>query len=167
MILLKIPDIPGDSTVDGYTDWIACTSMSWALTREFKESAKAGTKDVFTGVAEIPPIEVGKSFDKSSIHLMQAACGGGSLGAKADIHCLASGVSVDKPQDSVYLKFTLENPMIASWQISGDEDDRPNETVQLWYWKIALEYYTWDGKTHKSAGKRGWDRTTNKSWSGT
>jgi type VI protein secretion system component Hcp len=166
MILLKIPKITGDSTVKGYEKWIACTSMGWSLTREFSESAKSGTQDVFTGVAEIPPIEVGKSFDLASIHLMQAACGGGSLGDKAFIDCLASGVKVDSPKDSVYLKFTLFNPIVASWNISGDEDSRPTETITLWYWKICLEYFTFDGKTHKSAGKRGWDRTKNMPWSG-
>ena len=139
--------------------------MSWSLTREFSESSKAGTKDLFTGVAEIPPIELGKTFDCASIHLMQAACGGGRVGDKAEIHCLQTGVDVTKPKDSLYLKFVLDNPVIASWNISGDEDARPTETITLWYWKISLEYFSFDGKSNVSKGKRGWDRTTNKAWS--
>lgn len=164
MILLKIPKIDGDSTVTGYEKYIACTSMSWSLTREFSESAKAGTKDVYTGVAEIPPIELGKTFDCASIYLMQAACGGGAVGDKAEIHCLQSGADMTDPKKSLYLKFVLENPIIASWNISGDEDARPTETITLWYWKICLEYFTFDGTNSKSVGKKGWDRTTNKAW---
>lgn len=164
MILLKLPDITGDSTIDDYTGYIACTSMSWSLTRELSESAKSGTKDLFTGVAEIPPIELGKTFDMASVYLMQSACGGGRVGATAEIHCLMTGVDITKPKDSLYLKFVLDNPVIASWNISGDEDARPTETITLWYWKICLEYFSFDGKAIVSKGKKGWDRTTNKAW---
>ncbi len=68
--------------------------------------------------------------------------------------------------DTLFLEFKLFNPIVASWSISGDEDERPTEEVTLWYWKIWMQYYTFDGKTHKSAGSKGWDRTQNKPWAG-
>ena len=61
----------------GYENWISCTQISWDLAREFKESAKGGTADVFTGVADVKPITLNKTFDCSSPDLMQFACGGG------------------------------------------------------------------------------------------
>jgi type VI protein secretion system component Hcp len=168
MILLNLLEggkgIPGDSEIVGYEKWIACTNISWALTREFKESSKAGTKDVFTGVADIPPIEVQKSFDAASIELMKFACGGGSPCAYAEIHLLTSGADMDKAKDNWYLKFKMENPIIASWNISGGEDERPGETLTLWYYKVQLTYRMFDGKTFKEVGTRGWDRVGHKAW---
>ena len=171
MILLSLLDSPtsgikGDSQVEGYENWIACTSISWALTREFAESAKGGTKDVFTGVAEIPPIEVGKTFDCASIDLMKYAAGGGKVCSTAKIHCLISGASETKPKDNVYLEFILDNPIISSWNISGDEDARPTETINIWYYKISLKYWQFDGTNRKPIDPKGWSRVDHKPWTG-
>ena len=73
MILLQLGSILGDSQITGFENWISCTQISWDLTREFKESAKAGTKDVFTGVADVKPITLNKTFDCASPDLMQYA----------------------------------------------------------------------------------------------
>lgn len=163
MILLKLDGVKGDSQIPGYEGWIACTSMSWNVERTFSESAKAGTQDVNLGVAEIPPISLNKSFDSASIYLMQSAIAGGALGTEAQIKCLTTGGD----EAHVYLEFKLHNPIVASWSISGDEDERPTEEITLWYWKIWMQYYsTTDGKNYNSVGSKGWDRITNKPWSG-
>ena len=91
MILLQLGSIKGDSQITGFENWISCTQISWDLTREFKESAKAGTKDVFTGVADVKPITLNKTFDCASPDLMQYACGGGKICDTATIKLLASG----------------------------------------------------------------------------
>jgi len=163
MILLKLDGIDGDSNIPKYEKWIACTSVSWNVERQFSESAKAGTQDVNLGIAEIPPISLNKTFDAASVYLMQAAVGGGALGTEAKIHFLTTGG--DKA--NLYLEFKLFNPICASWSISGDEDERPTEEVSLWYWKVWMQYYTSkDGKSFTSAGARGWDRISNQSWNG-
>ena len=172
MILLELPSIPGDSLVEGYNNWIACQSVSWSITREMVESAKAGTKDLFTGVSDLPPIEMGKSFDKSSPLLMKLAAGGGAVGGTARtgrIHLLTSGSGgdmIEDPRKQCYLQFTLDDPVIASWSISGEEDGRPTETLTVWYWKVYLLYKQFDGKTWSSAFEAGWDRKTHKPWTG-
>jgi type VI secretion system secreted protein Hcp len=163
MILLKLDGVDGDSNITGYEKWIACTSVSWNVERTFSESAKSGTQDVNLGTAEIPPISINKTFDAASVYLMQSGVGGGALGTEAKIHFLATGG--DKA--NLYLEFKLFNPIVASWSISGDEDERPTEEVSLWYWKIWMQYYTTkDGKSYTSAGARGWDRIKNTSWNG-
>jgi type VI secretion system secreted protein Hcp len=163
MILLKLDTVDGDSNIQGYEKWISCTSVSWNVERTFSESAKAGTQDVNLGVAEIPPISINKSFDVSSLYLMQSGIAGGALGTEAKIHFLVTG----NQKHNVYLEFKLYNPIVASWSISGDEDERPTEEVSLWYWKIWMQYYaTKDGITYTSAGSKGWDRIANKPWSG-
>jgi type VI secretion system secreted protein Hcp len=145
MILLKLDGIDGDSNIPGYEKWIACTSVSWNVERTFSESAKSGTQDVNLGTAEIPPISLNKSFDAASVYMMQSAVGGGALGSEAKIHFLATGGQ----KANLYLEFKLYNPIMASWSISGDEDERPTEEVSLWYWKIWMQYYTTkDGKAY-------------------
>ncbi|ADB16507.1 protein of unknown function DUF796 [Pirellula staleyi DSM 6068] len=165
MILLKLDGVTGDSQIPGYEDWIACTSCSWNIERTFSESAKAGTLDVNVGVAEIPPITLGKSFDVASVYLMQNAIAGGALGTAAQIHFLST--SGTEGTGAIYLEYKLFNPIVASWSISGDEDERPTEEVTLWYWKIWMQYYaSTDGKNYVGKGNKGWDRTKNKSWDG-
>jgi type VI secretion system secreted protein Hcp len=164
MILLKLDGITGDSTMEGnYAGCIACTSASWNIERTFSDSAKAGTQDVNVGVAEIPPISLNKTFDAASVYLMQSAIAGGALGTVANIYFLTTSNNLT----NLYLEFKLYNPIVASWSISADEDERPTEELSLWYWKIWMQYYTTkDGKTYTSAGSRGWDRTMNKAWEG-
>lgn len=164
MILLKLDTVDGDSNIKNYDKWIACTSVSWNVERTFSESAKAGTQDVNLGVADIPPISINKSFDTSSVYLMQSAIAGGALGKEAKLHFLTTGGE----KANLYLEFKLFNPIVASWGISGDEDERPTEELTLWYWKIWIQYYTTkDGKTFTSAGSKGWDRVKNEPWGGT
>ena len=166
MILVKLDHIKGDSKIPGYENCIACTSCSWNIERTFSESAKAGTMDVNVGTAEIPPITLGKSFDTASVDLMSNAISGGALGDTAYIYFLSTaGVNAEKP--AKFLEYKLHNPIVASWSISGEEDERPTEEMTLWYWKIWMQYFTsTDGKNYKAAGSRGWDRTQNKPWSG-
>ena len=165
MILLKLmPSIKGDCVIKGFEDWISCTSIDWALNREFKESSKAGSKDLFTGVAEIPPIEIAKSFDKASVNLMKFACGGGVLCPSGEILLLTTGEDMDNAKNNWYLRFKLDSPIVAKWSISGAEDERPNEKISLWYYKIQLTYRSFDGKTFHEEGTRGWDRIGSKAW---
>jgi len=163
MILLYLSDVKGDSQITGYEDWISCTNVSWEITREFSESAKAGTRDINVGVADLPPITISKTFDKSSMELMFAAAGKGKVSTEAKIHFLATGDTAT-PANNLYLEFKLDNPIIASWSISADEDDRPTEEVSLWYWKVWMKYYTYDGSSYVAAGDKGWDRIANKAW---
>lgn len=168
MILLKLPGIPGDVNISNSAvadGCIACTSCSWDIEREFKESGKAGTTDINLGVADLPAISLGKSMDKASVYLMQNAIAGAGLGT-AEIYFLSSsGVT---GEGEIFLSFKLNNVIVQSWNISGDEDDRPNEEIKLWYNKIWMEYFqSTDGKTYTSAGSKGWDRIANKQWDGT
>jgi len=163
MILLHLDKCPGDSTIPKYEKWIACTSVSWNIERTFSESAKAGTMDVNVGVADIPPISVNKTLDVASTYLMAAGIAGGTMGKEAKLHFL---FATPEGEQKLFLEYKLNNPIIASWSISGDEDERPTEEVSIWYWKIWMQYYTWDGSNHKPAGSKGWDRTKNAPWDG-
>ncbi len=164
MILLKLPDVKGDSTIADHPDWIACDSCSWAIEREFKESAKAGTQDLNLGVADLPPIEFSKNMDRASVPLMQNSIAGGSLGT-AEIHFVSTSGVEGKP--GIYLAFKLDNAIVRTWSIEGSEDERPTESFSLHYQKIWMNYfYTKDGKTYEDWAAKGWDTIQNKEWNG-
>ncbi|MCL4209620.1 MAG: type VI secretion system tube protein Hcp [Phycisphaeraceae bacterium] len=162
MILLKLPKIIGDCNVPGYEKYITCSSCSWNIERELAESGKVGTKDINVGVAALPPISLAKSMDTASVDLMQNAIAGGALGTAELKFVSTAGVS---GKVAVYLEFKLDNAIVASWSIDASDDDRPNESVTLWYHKIWMKYYTTtDGETYTAFGAKGWDRVKNQEW---
>ncbi len=164
MILLKLDGIDGDCSIADWIGYITLSSVSWEITREFAESGKMGTQDVNVGMADLPPISIGKSMDKASVYLMQNSISGSSLGT-AEIKFIAQ--SGTEGSGNVFLEFKLDNAIVASWSIDGSEDDRPTENCTLWYHKIWMQYFTSkDGKNYETAGSRGWDRITNKAWAG-
>ena len=164
MIVLKLDGIDGDCLMPNWKDYITLSEVSWDISREFSDSAKMGTRDINIGTADLPPISIGKTMDKSSVFLMQNAIAGSSLGT-AEIKFLAQAGTAGEGE--VFLEFKLDNAIICKWSITASDDDRPTETCEIWYHKIWVQYYsTEDGKSYKTAGSRGWDRVENKAWTG-
>ncbi|MGL4511469.1 MAG: type VI secretion system tube protein Hcp [Lacipirellulaceae bacterium] len=90
---------------------------------------------------------------------------------KADIHFLQSvnpsGYSEGQGSRFVVpsLLITLQNVLIKGWSINGSGDDRPSESVELWFDKAAMRYhYTQDGKVWKGGEVKGWDQVKNEPW---
>lgn len=166
MILLNLPDVEGDSEVEAHKNWIALNSFSFTVEREFSESAKAGTSDINLGIGELQACECAKSFDQSSVYLMKSAVSGVSLGT-VQVHFLETarkdGGSDPKPH--VYLAYNLDNAFISKWDVSGSDDERPEENFSIWFAKLSIAYWaTKDGKSFKKYGFVGWDRVANESW---
>lgn len=165
MIIMKLEGIPGDCNIEGKEGWITIDSLSWEIQREEKESAKAGTKDINLGVAELPALTMGKSMDKASVYLMQQSIAGGALGAPGEVELLSTAGVDSEPK--VYLRYKLDRPIIKSWSIDASEDDRPTESVSILYNKIFMEYFaTADGLTYTRVDGKGWDVVVGKAWSG-
>ena len=80
MILLKLGSVKGDSKIDKYGDYIACTDFSFEITREVSDSAKAGTEHLNLGIAELPAISISKSLDPSSCDLFHQSISGINFG---------------------------------------------------------------------------------------
>ena len=166
MIVMQLPQIPGDSEIEGYIDWITVDSLNWEITREEKESGKQGTRDINLGVAELPALTMAKSMDKASTYLMQQSIAGGALGGtegKAKIDLLSTAGTDSAPK--CFLRYILERPIIKSWSIDASDDERPSENVSILYNKIFMEYFaTTDGDNYKRVNGLGWDVVTGKSW---
>lgn len=162
MILVNIKDVKGDSQVDGHVEWISVEDFSFGVEREFAESGKAGSSDINLGVGDLKECSMSKAFDRSSPELMQLAVGGHSVGTVVVNFIETEGV---EGKGVVYLAYELHNTFIKSWEQSGSADDRPTDTFTLWYYKIALTYWsTSDGIDWKQSGSKGWDRILNQAW---
>jgi len=69
MILIRIPKMPGDSTIPGYDtgDWFVADGFSFGVEREMKESGeKGGTEDINIGVGEPKECTIRKRIDRAS-----------------------------------------------------------------------------------------------------
>ncbi|MGE0384763.1 MAG: Hcp family type VI secretion system effector [Gammaproteobacteria bacterium] len=163
MILLKIKEVPGDSKMKGYEDWITVSSISWNCTREPKESAKAGTSDIFLGTPELAPVSVTKSMDRASINLLKMALSGK---ASEEVAKFAFLQTMGEKYEQ-FLEIRLSRCLVKSWSISGSEDERPEETIEFMYNKIWMEYSQLvEGKTPTKAGNAGWDQVVGQAWGG-
>ena len=146
---------------------------SGSHTRVTSAKAKGGTDEAFT------TISVTKFVDGTTTSLMRFAmedrCKAKSdreRMRKADFHFLHSVRGKEtkeiKPTRFVfpYMMITLENVLVKGWNISAGADDRPVETIELWYDKAAMRYYrTKDGVEWIGGDVSGWDQYKNEPWS--
>lgn len=64
-----------------------------------------------------------------------------------------------------YLMITLDRVLIKGWELSAQGDDRPTESLTLWFDRAAMRYYrTIDGKVWNSVEPKGWDQHANEPW---
>ena len=88
---------------------------------------------------------------------------------QADIHFLHSVMGDPSKKSNryifPYLMVTLDHVLVKGWNISAQSDDRPTESLELWYDKAAMRYYrTVDGRTWIGGDVTGWDQYKNDEW---
>lgn len=179
MILVRIDRIKGDVKIPGYDSWFIATSMDFGVGRKVEASSTNATTggkvvDVQIGKAESQELSIDKSVDSATVYLMQAAMKSRSDGGKSylvsiDIH-LIQNKSYDEAIDSKspvkpYLKIRIENAIVQSWKISADDDQRPSESISIWFNRAAIKYRASpDGKVYQTFGPLGWDQQKNEEW---
>ena len=134
-----------------------------------------GGNNAADGTEPESKISIGKYVDATSVTLMKIAMENrkekkkdSKKFLKADIHFLES---VRKSGDSKarfvfpYMMIHVEDALIKEWNINATGDDRPQETLQLWFDKIAMKYFkTVDGQTWTHSGCTKWDQHKNEEW---
>jgi len=165
MILINIPKILGDSQMEGFKNYFSAESLSFGHERELKDSSKAGTADINVGVVDFQEVSLSKSMDAASTGLARKAIAGSSCGT-VDVKFVQTITDAGENQKNVvFLQMKLDNVFVKTWNISGDEDDRPNEEVTLWYNKIAFTYFmSGDGDKYKCCGTASWDKAAQAPW---
>ncbi|MEZ5450614.1 MAG: type VI secretion system tube protein Hcp, partial [Thiolinea sp.] len=95
-----------------------------------------------SGRAILNVLNFNKSMDKATTKLMEY-CATGKHIPKAEIHFCQAGEGDKK---HVYMKYTLENVVLASYQVGAGGDYRPTENVSMVYETIESGYKDLDNK---------------------
>lgn len=158
MILLKFKkEIKGDSNIQGHEGWISLNSVSMGCGRAIM--ANSGGVDRETSTPSFQDICCHKSCDIASTELFIQSICGVSL-EQAEFHFMQTD---GKDADQVYLKITLDDPIVSSFNTSSG-GGRPSETFNLNFTKIKMEYTQFSGEKKKPASPKGWDLMAGKAW---
>ncbi|NNM03222.1 MAG: HYR domain-containing protein, partial [Nitrosopumilus sp.] len=134
-ILVEIPNIPGESKIEGFKDQIVVGSLGFEIDRIISESGKGGTGDINIGIGEISEISMAKQLDLASSDIFKNSVSGNSIG---DVKISLLTSTDEKP--IVYLEYILHNSFVKDWQTSSNSDDRPDEEFSLFFNKIEATY---------------------------
>ena len=168
MIVVQIQGVPGDVKIPGYDKekWFVAQEISFGVGKSIQ--ASDSSKDIEIGKKEEQELTIEKSVDSATVYLMYLAMKGRSGATESgffsvDIHLIQA--STDGGPVTAFLKIRIENAMIKEWDISASDDDRPTESLRIWFNKAAMKYRsTHDGVTFSTHGPLGWDEQGNKDW---
>jgi type VI secretion system secreted protein Hcp len=150
-------EIKGDCEVKGYENWIVVDSFDFSVGRKIEAAEKGGGRDIQTGAADPQEVSITKNVDRATPYLMFRAVQDRSPGnannpVSVDLHCVETqpwdyrvskggmAKSETKSDLKAYLKICLGRALIKSWSISADEDNRPTETLSIWFNQVAVLY---------------------------
>ncbi len=167
MIVVQIQGVPGDVKIPGYDreKWFVAESFGFGVGKSVQ--ASDSSKDIEIGKKDEQELTIEKSVDSATVYLMYLAMKGRSGSEtgffSVDIHLIQA--STDGGALAAFLKIRIENAMIKQWDISANDDNRPTESLRIWFNKSAMKYRsTQDGVTFSTHGPLGWDEQGNKDW---
>jgi len=126
---LKIDSIEGESRDDKHKDEIEIESFSWGETQSFAVGGGGGA-----GKVSVHDFHFTMLVNKASPALF-LACAQGDHIKNAILTCRKAG---KKPVE--FLKVTLSNVLISSFQIGGTGGFVPTDQISLNFAKIEVEY---------------------------
>ncbi|MDX1925735.1 MAG: type VI secretion system tube protein Hcp [Pirellulaceae bacterium] len=167
MIVVQIQGVPGDVKIPGYDKdkWFVAESIGFGVGKSVE--ATKSSKDIEIGKKDEQELTIEKTVDCATVYLMYLAMKGRS-GTESgffavDIHMIET--TTNGGPVAAFLKIRIENAMIKQWDISADQDERPTESLRIWFNKSAMKYRsTHDGVTFSTHGPLGWDEQANKDW---
>ena len=126
---LKIDGIPGESAV--HAGEIEVLSWSWGETQTASPVDATGGG---SGKVQIQDFHFVMRTSKASPKLL-SACATGEHIAKAILTCRKAG-----GHQQAFLKYTLSDLLVSSFQTSGGADDVPTDQISLNFRRLEKEY---------------------------
>lgn len=153
-IFLKVDGIEGESKDSKHSNELQILNFAFGATQP--GSAGHGTGSG-VGKVQMHDFTFSKFVDKSSPKL-QLACWSGQHIPKVVLTCRKAGTDQQE-----YLKVTLQEAIISSYQASGSGGDAvPTENVSINFTKFEIEYKPQDEKGSLGGViKSGWDLSKN------
>ena len=151
---LKIDGIPGESADAKHKDEIDVLAFSWGVSQSGSTSPGGGGG---AGKAVFEDLLVVARTSKASPKLW-LACASGQHLKSAVLTCRKAGKAPFE-----FLKITLSDVLISSYEIDGSDDELPLDQVALAFAKVETVYTPQDatGKAQPPV-KAGWDVKQNK-----
>jgi type VI secretion system secreted protein Hcp len=143
---LRIDGIPGESADAKHKGEIDVLAFSWGVSGGASGSGRAAPKAVLDDL-----VVVARTSKASP--LLWLACAQGKHIKSAVLTCRRAGKA---PQE--FLKITLEDVLVASYELDGSDEEPPLDQIALSYGKIVTEYTPVDasGKAQPPV-KAAWD----------
>lgn len=132
---LKVDGILGESKDAKHKDEIDVLAFSWGVSQTGSPAPGPGGG---AGKAVFDDLLVVARTSKASPQLW-LACASGKHIASAVLTCRKSGQT---PQE--FLKITLSDVLVASYEIDGSDDDPPLDQVALAFAKVEMAYIQFD-----------------------
>lgn len=158
-VYLKLTDHDGESTDSAHKGEIEILSYSAGVSMPVSTRSTSGSATVEK--ASLSDLSLTKLTDASSAALFKSSCQGS--------HIKEAILSVNRADGKggkvEYLKYTLGDVVISSYQVSGsDGGGVPVESFALNFANIKIEYKPTDPATGEAKGSKsgGWDVAANK-----
>jgi type VI secretion system secreted protein Hcp len=156
-ILVKYPDVKGESKLTGFADHFEVSSFQFGVGRGISSAYGTSTRE--GSVVSVSEITMTKTSDGTTIKLFEEALHG-ELDNKVEIKFVRTGKG-NTPV--VYFSIELEGCGVSGFSMSSG-GDRPTESLSLNFDKVKLGYspvgddldgkpvyYSWDLATAKGA----------------
>lgn len=153
---IQIEGAPGEGTERNHKEWIPLKSVSWELSRTV-DMEDLGTTQRGFGNSSFGKVSVTSELGKQSPKLMLSVADG-TVRKKTSIHLTRSGSSGSKGMET-YCEIILSDSIIDKYEVSGGEEQIPEESWDLAYRKIEWIYKMSDPNTQelKTGAEFAWD----------
>lgn len=134
---LKVDTVPGESQAENHPGEIEISSYSWAGSAPGVPEAGGG---LAAGKVTMADLAMTKRVDKATPLLFKHCCKGNPIPNVV--------LSVDRAGENPtsYMKITLNDAVVTSYQLGGSGGDLPMESFSLNYTKVNIEYTPLDEK---------------------
>lgn len=148
-IFLAIDGIPGESTDARHRGEIEVSSFSWGVSQAPSATGRAAGKPSFTELVVTSPVS------RASPEFWLACASGRHL-ASAVLTCR------NPSQQHEFLALRLQDVVVASYQSSGTDEQRPLDQIALAFGRIDVSYTGQDATGRSEpAVTTGWDLRKN------
>lgn len=121
---MKLGDIKGEVTAEGFEKWIELLSYSWGATQSGGSHSGGGGG---AGKVSFQDFHFASSTSTASPQMAEAMCQG-KVFPKVELQVV--GMSDDN-RYRVFLKYELTNVLISSYQMGGSGNEIPVDSVDL------------------------------------
>lgn len=139
-----IKDIPSEGTERNHKEWIPVKNLSWEVTRTL-DMDDLGTTQRGYANSSFGKVSVTTEVAVHSTKLMTSVADG-TVRNEIKIEMCRSGDSAGKGMEP-YLIWTLHDSVIDKYEVSGGEEQIPEENWDMAYRKVEIEYKKANPKT--------------------